>query len=51
MKEAHSPLLFWYYCIDRGASINNLTEKIRFILHGTNDHTLLMGDQGDISKI
>ena len=30
MKEADSPLVFWDYCIERRARINNLTAKKLF---------------------
>ena len=51
MKEAGSPLVFWDYCIERRARINNLTAKNVFSLHGTSPHTDLTGEEGDISAL
>ena len=51
MKEANCPLAFWDYCIERRARINNLTAKDLFSLHGTNAHTELTGEEGDISSL
>ena len=50
MKDSNCPLAFWDYCVERQARINNLTVKDTFKLHGTNAHTALTGDQGDISN-
>jgi hypothetical protein len=51
MKEPDCPLAFWDYCIERRARINNLTAKTMFKLHGTNSHTALTGEEGDISNL
>ena len=51
MKDSNCPLAFWDYCVERQARINNLTAKDTFKLHGTNAHTALTGDQGDISNL
>ena len=52
MKESNAPLVFWDYCVERRARINNLTEKTNmFHLHGSNTHTYTMGEEGDISNI
>ena len=51
MKEANCPLAFWDYCLERRARINNLTAKDLFSLHGTNAHTELTGEEGDISSL
>ena len=51
MKEAGSSLVFWDYCIERRARINNLTAKNVFSLHGTSPHTDLTGEEGDISAL
>ena len=40
MCESNSPLCFWDYCVERRASINNLTAKDAFRLHGSTPHTL-----------
>jgi hypothetical protein len=51
MKESNCPLVLWDYCVERRARINNLTAKDIFKLHGTNAHTALTGDEGDISNL
>ena len=51
MKESNSPMVLWDYCIERRARIHNLTAKSRFNLHGTNPHTLTLGEEGDISNL
>ena len=51
MKESDCPLAFWDYCVERRARINNLTAKDLFTLHGTNAHTALTGEDGDISNL
>ena len=52
MKESNAPLVFWDYCVERRARINNLTAKTNmFQLHGSNAHTYKMGEEGDISNI
>jgi hypothetical protein len=51
MKESNCPLAFWDYCVERRARINNLTAKDLFKLHGTNAHTALTGEEGDISNL
>ena len=51
MKDSNCPLAFWDYCVERRARINNLTAKSLFKLHGTNAHTALTGEEGDISNL
>jgi hypothetical protein len=51
MKESDCPLVLWDYCVERRALINNLTAKDIFKLHGTNAHTALTGNEGDISNL
>jgi hypothetical protein len=51
MKSANSPISFWDYCIERRARINNLTARDLFQLHGTNPHTAMTSDEGDISNL
>jgi hypothetical protein len=51
MKESNCPLVFWDYCVERRARINNLTAKSIFKLHGSNAHTALTGEEGDISNL
>jgi hypothetical protein len=53
MKESDCPLPLWdyEYCVERRASINNLTAKDLFSLHGSNAHAALTGEDGDISNL
>ena len=51
MHEANSPMVFWDYCIERTAHINNLMAKSNFKLHGSNSHSLTMQEEGDISNL
>jgi hypothetical protein len=51
MKDSNCPLAFWDYCVERRARINNMTAKDMFKLHGSNAHTALTGDEGDISNL
>jgi hypothetical protein len=51
MREQNSPLVFWDYCMERRARITNLTAKSNFKLEGTNAHTMLTGEEGDISNL
>ena len=51
MKDSNCPLAFWDYCAERHARINNMTAKDTFNLHGSNPHTVLTGDEGDISSL
>jgi hypothetical protein len=51
MKESNCPLAFWDYCVEHQARISNLTAKYTFKLHGTNAHTAMTSDEGDISNL
>jgi hypothetical protein len=51
VKESDSPMIFWDYCLERRARINNITAKSNFKLHGTNAHTVTKGEEGDISNL
>ena len=51
MRESDCPLVFWDYCAERRARINNLTAKDLFQLHGSNAHTSLTNEEGDISNL
>jgi hypothetical protein len=51
MKASNCPLAFWDYCAERRSRINNLTAKDSFKLHGTNAHTALTGEEGNISNL
>jgi hypothetical protein len=51
MKASKCPIAFWDYCIERRARINNMMAHNLFQLHGTNGHTTLTNDKGDISNL
>jgi hypothetical protein len=51
MRTSNCPIVFWDYCAERRALVNNLTAKKLPQLHGvSNAHTLTTGDAGDISN-
>ena len=52
MKEKDSPLIFWDYCAERRAKINNLTAKRNLLqLQGSNAQQRITGFAGDISHL
>jgi hypothetical protein len=51
MKRSNCPLAFWDYCVERRARIHNMISKDTFKLRGTNPHTDVMGEDGDISNL
>ena len=51
MKSSDAPLALWDYCLERRARINNMTAKHLFSLHGSNTHTDLLHEEGDISNL
>jgi hypothetical protein len=51
IKESYCPLPFWDHCVERRATINNLTAKDLFSLHGSDAHTTLAGEDGDASNL
>jgi hypothetical protein len=51
MRTSDSPIVFWDYCAERRALVNNLTAKKLPQLQGvSNAHTLTTGDVADISN-
>ena len=51
MTDSDFPLVFWDYCAERRARINNLTARKLFQLEGRNAHFFITGEDGDISKL
>ena len=51
MKEAHCPLSFWDYCLERRVQIYNLTSCDHLKICGSNPHTETFGEKGDISNL
>ena len=51
MKESDYPLSLWGYYLERRVRIHNLTAKGCFNLHGSNAHTDLLSETGDISNL
>jgi hypothetical protein len=51
MKSSNCPIAMWDYCLERRAQINNLTARDLFQLHGTNAHTALTTEEGNISNL
>lgn len=51
MRSSNCPFVFWDYCMQRRARINNLTPKDSFALSGQVPATTVSGEQGDISNM
>eukprot|EP00957_Ditylum_brightwellii_P000928 74733-Ditylum_brightwellii.AAC.1 len=51
MKESNCPLALWDCCVEQRACISNLTAKDSFKLNDTTHHTVLTGEEGDISSL
>ena len=51
MKSSDCPMRLWDYCVERRARVNNMTSRDSFKLQGSNPHTTVTGDQGDISNL
>ena len=51
MRSSNCPFVFWDYCMQRRARINNLTPKNSFTLSGQVPATTVSGEQGDISNL
>ena len=51
MRESHSPLPFWDYCLERRVRIYNLTARDYHKVRGSNPYTLTLGEEGDISNL
>ena len=51
MKDSNIPLVFWNYCAERRALINNLTARNWFQLKGRNAHFSITREDGDISNL
>ena len=51
LRESDCPLVFWDYCCERRARINNLTARNLFQLEGRNAHFSITGEDGDISNL
>ena len=50
MRESNSPL-FWDYCLECRVQICNMTVRDYPTICGTNPHTLVTGEEGDISNL
>ena len=51
MQSSNCPFVFWDYCMQRHAQINNLTAKSSFQLHVQVPETTVTGEQGHISNL
>lgn len=51
MKSSNAPLTLWDYCLQQRARINNMTANRLFTLHGSNPHTDLLHEEGDILNL
>ena len=51
MRHTNCPLVFWDYCVEWRARVNNLTARPLFQLHGSTPHQDVFGEEGDISNL
>ena len=52
MHKSDSPIVFWDYCAERRALINNnLTAKDLFEVEGSNANAKILGENGEISNL
>ena len=51
MTKADSPLLFWDYCIEQRAMIENASAKDNYLLKGSVPYSVMKGEMTDISNL
>ena len=51
MQHTNCPLVFWDYCVEWRARVNNLTACPLFQLQGSTPHQDVLGKEGDISNV
>ena len=51
MTTSDSPIVFWCYCIERRAMIENACAKDNFLLKGNAPHSVMTGEMTDISNV
>ena len=51
MRVSDCPMVFWDYCAERWARVNNLTARQLFQLQGQNPYLATLGEEGDISNL
>ena len=51
MIRANSPLVFWCYCLERRAHIENVIAKDNFLLNGMVPHSMMTGEMTEISNL
>ena len=51
LDESNCPMIFWCYCIERRAAVNNHTAKDIFSLQGEVPETIMTGQPSDISVL
>ena len=51
MIKADSPIIFWDYCIERRAMIENSMAKDNYLLKGSVPHSYMTGEMTDISNL
>ena len=49
MKDANCSPMFWDYCMEWVARVNNLTAKSMYQLRSETPYTIVFGEEGDIS--
>ena len=51
MVKSDSPMVFWCYCIERRAMIQNASAKDNYLLKGSVPHSVMTGEMTDISNL
>ena len=51
MTQSDSPIVFWCYCIERRAMIENCCAKDNYLLKGSSPHSMMTGEMTDISHL
>ena len=51
MTQSDSPIVFWCYCIERRALIENCCAKDNYLLKGSCPHSVMTGEMTDISHL
>ena len=51
MRESNSPMVLWYYAIERRTLIHNAVPRPLFQAQGKTPHECTFGNQSDISNV
>ena len=51
MNESDSSIVFWCYCVERRAMVENACAKDNYLLKGSCPHSMMTGEMTDISNL